>query len=101
MRSAFALLIASLQIGCMKMTIVRDQTNPMVERKTHPRHSFLEGFLTIPGTLQSEALCPKGQIQALDLSLEGKDVLITTVTGGLYVPNQIEVSCSGTGPNKN
>ena len=90
------LLIFIALSACNHMTVQRGESTPRpISASTEYKlNSFLWGFIPGPRLRPESELCPGGRIEALDLRMSGTDVLISTVTIGIYVPHRVKVGCS-------
>ena len=82
--------------ACNHLSVQRGEATPRpVSTSTeYKMNSFLWGIIPGPRLSPEPQLCPGGRIEALDLRMSGTDVLVSTVTIGIYVPHRVKVSCS-------
>lgn len=95
----YGLLISSMVLaGCVGFQVKRDESShTMQPMQTVQLHSFVWGFVPAKKLSESE-LCPQARIERLKLGLRPRDVLLTVVTLGIYVPHHAEIQCSRRSP---
>ncbi len=93
----FAASLAFQLTGCVAMQVQREEElRPVASTATIAQHNLVFGFLP-PRRINEQDLCPNSQIETLKLQMRGVDVLLSLVTLGVYVTQQIEYSCGALG----
>lgn len=96
-RLILPVVLALACAACGHLTIQRDDVadDPApVPVTVYPLHDFLWGLFPDRTLPAEDRLCPGGRIRSVDLSMSATDVLLTTVTLGVYVPHRVAVKCS-------
>ncbi len=87
------LLIAAGSISSCMHSRVRMADAPADSTVNYQKWFFFGGLLP-HRKYEVNDLCPGGSVQEVHQRMSGWDVLITTVTLGIAVPQRLEVKCS-------
>lgn len=83
-----------LSLGCNHVTISRYEKASASTKSTEIElDSFALGFVPVKLPSENEA-CPQSKIDSVNLSMNTKDVLLSIVTIGIYVPHRAEITCT-------
>lgn len=87
---AFATLLTS----CAQLAISRHESLPPErEGVVFERQSFLWGFAPGPRLQPIPTICSQGNFDGAQLEMTGRDVFLTSITLGLYVPHRVTIYC--------
>lgn len=93
----FALAIVSLLVGgCYHATVTDPNTPPAATRVGNSwAHSWLWGLVP-PRDVEATA-CGAGGIQRVETQINFAQGFVSFITGGIYTPMQIDVTCGQPG----
>lgn len=79
--------------GCSHMTILSSVESQLDSKKSITVHSAFWGLLGSHALDNNEDLCPEAHFLSLDLRMSPLDVILTTMTAGIYVRQTVTVQC--------
>ena len=95
MRLIAALLTVLILSSCAQLEIRLHQSVPESVMQTLPLNSFIFGFIPDPN---SPPVCPDSSLERLRFSMSGRDVALSILTLGIYIPHRVVYSCAPTAP---